>query len=89
MVRTEIDEITIGTEHWRADDWKEKRRVSGAKLKLDLVWLRLENGGRLKKVVVDVKATSTDKTNDEFKKKDDKYREWTTQETLEKRWKRR
>ena len=24
MVRTPMDEITIGTEHWRADEWKER-----------------------------------------------------------------
>ena len=30
-------------------------------------------------------VTSTDRMNDEFKKKDDKYREWTTQETREKK----
>ena len=24
MVRTASDEITIGAEHWRSDDWKEK-----------------------------------------------------------------
>ena len=24
MVRTQTDEITIGTEHWRSDEWKEK-----------------------------------------------------------------
>ena len=85
MVRTLTDEITIGTEHWRSDEWKEKGRVSGAKLKPDLVWLRRENGGQWKKDVVGVKVTSTDKMNDEFKKKDDKYREWTTQETREKK----
>ena len=32
-----------------------------------------------------MKITSTDKMNDEFKKKDDKYRVWTTQETQEKK----
>ena len=32
-----------------------------------------------------MKVTSTDKLNDEFKKKDDKYRKWTTQETREKK----
>ena len=74
MVRTPTDEITIGTEHWVSDDWKEKGRVAGAKLKPDLVWLRRENGGQWKKVVVDVKVTSTEKLNDEFKKKEDKYR---------------
>ena len=35
------------------------------------------------KVVVDVKITSTDKMNDAFKEKDDKYREWTIKETRE------
>ena len=29
-VRTAHDEITVGTEHWRSDDWKGKGRVSGA-----------------------------------------------------------
>ena len=32
------------------------------------------------KVVVDVKITSTDKMNEAFKEKDDKYREWATRE---------
>ena len=85
MVRTANDEITIGTEHWRSDEWREKGRVAGAKLKPDLAWLRREDGGLWKKVVVDVKITSTDKMNDAFKEKDDKYREWTTQETREKK----
>ena len=43
-VRTAQDEITIGTEHWRSDEWKEKGRVAGAKLKPDLVWLRRGTG---------------------------------------------
>ena len=85
MVRTDTDEITIGTEHWRSDEWKAKGRVPGAKLKPDLVWLRREEGGQWRKVVVDVKVTSTDKLDDEFKKKDDKYRVWTTRETREKK----
>ena len=85
MVRTDTDEITIGTEHWRSDEWKAKGRVPGAKLKPDLVWLRREEGGQWRKVVVDVKVTSTDKLDDEFKKKDDKYRVWATQETREKK----
>ena len=34
-------------------------------------------------VVVDVKVTSTDKMNEAFKEKDDKYREWTSKETRE------
>ena len=43
-------------------------------------------GGHWRKVDVDVKVTSTDKMNDEFRIKDDKYRKWTTQETREKKW---
>ena len=85
MVRTDTDEITVGTEHWRSNEWKEKGRVAGAKLKPDLVWLWREKGGQWRKVVVDVMITSTEKMNDEFKKKDDKYREWTTKETREKK----
>ena len=85
MVRTKTDEITVGTEHWVSDDWKEKGRVAGAKLKPDLVWLRLEPGGEWSKVVADVKITSSDKMNDSFKEKDDRYREWTTKETKEKK----
>ena len=85
MVRTPTDEITIGTEHWRSDEWRTKGRVAGAKLKPDLVWLRQDSQGGWRKVVVDVKITSTDKMDDEFKKKDDKYRVWTTQETREKK----
>ena len=84
-VRTARDEITVGTEHWRSDEWKEKGRVQGAKLKPDLVWLRCDSGGRWRKVVVDVKVTSSDKLNEAFKEKDDKYREWATKETREKK----
>ena len=50
------------------------KRVAGARLKPDLVWLRRDAGGDWKKVVVDVKVTSTDKMNAAFKEKDDKYR---------------
>ena len=85
MVRTKTDEITIGTEHWRSDEWKEKGRVTGAKLKPDLVWLRCDSGNEWMKVVVDVKITSTDNMNDSFNEKDDKYREWTIKETKEKK----
>ena len=53
MVKTARDEITIGTEHPRSDEWKEKGRVAGAKLKLDLVWLRCDAGDDWRKVVVD------------------------------------
>ena len=83
MVRTPRDEITIGTEHWRSDEWREKGRVAGAKLKPDLVWLRHDSGGQWRKVVVDVKITSTDDMSKSFKEKDDKYREWATRETRE------
>ena len=83
MVRTDTDEITIGTEHWRSDEWREKGRIAGAKLKPDLVWLRRDSDDQWKKVVVDVKVTSTDKMNEAFKEKDDKDRVWTTQETRE------
>ena len=69
-VRTARDEITVGTEHPRSDEWKNKGRVAGARLKPDLVWLRRDQGGEWKKVVVDVKVTSTDKLIEAFKEKD-------------------
>ena len=40
MVKAENDEIALGTEHWRSDEWSSKGRVAGAKLKPDLAWLR-------------------------------------------------
>ena len=59
-------------------------------MKPDLVWFRREDEGQWKKVVVDVKITSTDKMNDSFREKDDKYREWTTREKRGKRkWEKR
>ena len=82
-MRTPRDEITIGTEHWRSDEWRNKGRVAGAKLKPDSVWLRHDSGDQWRKVVVDVKITSTDKMSEAFKEKDDKYRVWATQETRE------
>ena len=85
MVRTPKDEITIGTEHWRSDEWKGRGRVAGAKLKPDIVWLRRDTGDQWQKVVVDVKITSTDKMNEAFREKDNKYREWATKETREKK----
>ena len=85
MKRTANDEITIGTEHWRSDEWFEDGRVTGAKLKSDLVWLRRDSGGDWRKVVVDVKIASTDKMNEAFNEKDEKYLEWATRETLEKK----
>ena len=85
IVRGARDEITIGTEHWRSDEWKDKGRVPGAKLKPDFVLLRWDRGGQWKKVVVDVKVTSTWDMNEFFKEKDEKYREWATHETREKK----
>ena len=82
-VRTPNAEITVGTEHARSDEWKAKGRVAGARLKPDLVWLRRDPGGEWREVVVDVKVTSTDKMNEAFKEKDDKYRVWATHETRE------
>ena len=55
--------------------------MAGARLKPDLVWLRRDSGGEWRKVVVGVKVTSTEKMNEAFKEKDDKYRIWATQET--------
>ena len=81
MVRTPSDEITVGTEHRRSDEWRDKGRVTGAKLKPDLVWLRRDPEGIWRKVVVDVKVTSTEDMGKAFKEKDDKYREWATKET--------
>ena len=85
MVRSSHDEITIGTEHWVSDEWKRKGRVAGAKLKPDLVWLRRDSAGDWRKVVVDVKVTSTEDLNKAFKEKDEKYRQWATCETREKK----
>ena len=84
-VRTPNDEITVGTEHVRSDEWKGKGRVAGARLKPDLVWLRRDTGGQWRKVVVDVKVTSSEDLNKAFREKDEKYREWATRETREKK----
>ena len=65
-IRTASDEITVGTEHPRSDEWKERGRVIGARLKPDLVWLRRDQGCLWRKVVVDVKITSTDSMNESF-----------------------
>ena len=59
--------------------------MAGAKLKPDLVWLHRGAGDLWRKVVVDVKVTSTDKMNEAFKEKDEKYRDWATKETREKK----
>ena len=48
------------------------------------MWLRCDSGD-WRKAVVDVKVTSTDKMNKAFKEKDEKYREWATRETCEKK----
>ena len=84
-MRTARDEITVGTEHWLSDEWKDRGRVVGARLKPNLMWLRRDQGGQWRKVVGDVKITSTEKMNDAFKEKDEKYREWATRETREKK----
>ena len=41
----------------------------------DLVWLRRDSGGEWRKVVVDVKVTSSDRMSEAFEEKDEKYRE--------------
>ena len=74
-VRTPNDEITVGTEHVRSEDCEGKGRVAGSKLKPDLVWLRRDSRVQWRKVVVDVKVTSTDDMEKAFKEKDEKYRE--------------
>ena len=51
-------------------------------MKPDLVWLRCD-AGEYRKVVVDVKVTSTDDLNKAFNEKDQKFREWATIETRE------
>ena len=84
MIRTTRDEIAVGTEQWRSDEWKSKGRVTGAKLKPDLVWLRRDTEGDWRKVVVDVKVRSTDAMTQTFKENDDKYREWINHETWKK-----
>ena len=71
-MKTVNDEITVGTDHPRTDERKSKGRVDGAKLKPDLVWLRREAGGQWKKMVVDVKVTSTEDLNKAFKEEDEK-----------------
>ena len=85
MVGTARDEITVGTEHRRSEEWREKGRVAGARLRPDLVWLCRDSGDEGWKVVVDVMVTSTDELNKAFKEKDEKYQEWATQETREKK----
>ena len=85
IARTSNDETIGGTKHLRYDEWQEEGRVAGAKLKPELVWLMRDSGGQRRKVGVDVKVTSTDKMNEAFRGKDDKYREWATKETREKR----
>ena len=50
-----------------------------------MVRLRRDAGNEWRKVVVDVKVTSTDKMNEAFKEKDGKYREWATKDTREKK----
>ena len=82
-VRTPRDEITVGTEHVRSEEWANKGRVAGSRLKPDLAWLRRDAGGEWTKVVADVKVTSTEDMEKAFKEKDEKYREWATRDTRE------
>ena len=83
-VHTAKDEISIETEHCQSDEWRSKGRIRGARLKPDIVWLR-SDAGEWRNVVVDVKVTSTDKMNEAFREKDEKYRVWETSETREKK----
>ena len=39
------DEITIGTEHAKSEEWNDKGRIYGARLRPDLVGLRRYSGG--------------------------------------------
>ena len=48
------------------------------------MWLRCDSGV-WRKVVVDVKVTSTDDINKAFNEKDEKYSQWATSETREKK----
>ena len=84
-VRTVRDEIIVGTEPWKSDEWNGRGRVRGARLKPDFVRLRCDFGGYWRKVVVDATFISTDKMNEAFKGKNNKYREWTTKDTREKK----
>ena len=84
-MKTANDEIIIGTELLLPDEWKMKGRVVGSRLRPDLVWLRRDTSDNWRKVVVDVKVTSTDDLNKAFKENDEKYREWATRETREKK----
>ena len=59
----------MGTENLRSDEWKGKGRVSGSRLKPDLVWLRRDYGGWWKKVEVEVKITSTGNMNKASKRR--------------------
>ena len=47
--------------------------------------LRHGQGGKWRRVVVDVKVTSTEDLNKAFKEKDDKYQKWTATDTQEKK----
>ena len=62
---------------------EEERPSRRRKLKPDMVWLGRDSRNRWRKVVVDVMVTSTDKMNESFKEKDEKYRELATRETRE------
>ena len=66
--------------------WKKKDSVVGVSLKPNLVWQHLVSTGQWKKVVVDVKVTSTEDMGKAFKEKDEKSSEWVTRKLERGRW---
>ena len=64
---------------------ERKRPRCRDEIETRLVRLRRDTEGEWRKVVVDVKVTSMEDMEKSFKEKDDKYREWTTKETREKK----
>ena len=51
------DESLWGPNHPRSDELKGKGRVTGSRLKPDLVWLRQDAGDKWRKLVVDMNVT--------------------------------
>ena len=68
-VRTASDENSIGTEHLRSDEWNDKGGVAGAKLMPYLVKFRRDTIGQWRKIVVDVKVTTSEDMNKAFREK--------------------
>ena len=56
-----------------SDDWRERGRVAGAKLKSGMVLLRRDAGEQWRNAVVDMMVTSTYGLNESFKEKDNNY----------------